>query len=162
MASNIRKRTRDVTDAVATPDTGTENPVPAKRVKRVEENKAVTRVRRKGTLQELPKMPLDIIDEVLKRMRIEDLLNLSRTTKAFRELVLAPGARRFWKEAMKNSQAEGLPECPKWLSEPAYANLMYSPYCHVRKTIDIRSWHCGLQYFYRIVSLETYNRSCSP
>lgn len=70
-------------------------------------------------------------------MHLGDLLSLSRTTKAFRELVLARSAERFWKAAMENSLAEGLPACPEWLSEPAYANLMYSPHCHVRGFFDL-------------------------
>ncbi|KAK7695358.1 hypothetical protein QCA50_002550 [Cerrena zonata] len=143
MVYNTRKRTRATTDAAgatSATDSDVENaltPSPVKRVKRVKQSKAVenpkptvTRIRRKGTLQELPKMPLDIIDEVLVHLHLGDLLNLSRTTKAFRELVLAPGAERFWNAAMENAQAAGVPACPEWLSKPAYANLIYSPHCH--------------------------------
>ena len=36
----------------------------------------------------------------------------------------------MWEAARQN--VEGLPECPAHLSEPAYANLAFFPYCHVR------------------------------
>lgn len=35
----------------------------------------------------------------------------------------------LWKAARAN--VEGLPECPSYLSEPQYANLVFSPHCHV-------------------------------
>lgn len=65
-------------------------------------------------------------------LRLGDLFALSRTTKAFRELIFTRQAKRFWQAAMENSREEGLPECPEWLSLTAYANLLYSPHCHVR------------------------------
>ncbi|KAK7695359.1 hypothetical protein QCA50_002551 [Cerrena zonata] len=135
MAYNTRKRAIEAIDAADTSDPEPLTSSPAKRVRRVKETvektkPTTTRVRRKGALKELPNMPLDIIYEILSHMRLGDLLNLSRTTKAFRELILTRGAERFWKAALENSQAEGLPPCPEWLSKPAYANLMYSPHCH--------------------------------
>ena len=36
----------------------------------------------------------------------------------------------MWKVARSN--VEDLPDCPAHLSEPAYANLAFFPYCHVR------------------------------
>ena len=71
-------------------------------------------------------------------MELSDLLSLSRTTKAFRELLLAPEAKRFWTSAMKHSEAAGVPPCPQWLNIIEYANLLYSPHCHVRTYIFIR------------------------
>lgn len=67
MVYNTRKRARKVVDPEpANPDNA---PTPVKRAKKVksaEKTKlpSAPRVRRKGALQELPKMPLDIIDEV--------------------------------------------------------------------------------------------------
>ena len=75
------------------------------------------------------------ITQILTYMHLDDLLSLSRTTKAFRELVWNKDAGRFWDAAMKNSVNDGLPPCPEWLTKPAYANLMYSPHCHVSHTV---------------------------
>ena len=159
MAYNTRKRAREVPRSEDTDTKGVDtNDPPNKKVKRAQTKSKTTnttslpvsRVRRRGALQDLPKMPLDIIDEVcisfdsfitiathytffqiLTYMHLGDLLSLSRTTKAFRELVCNKDAGRFWDAAMKNSISDGLPPCPAWLSKPAYANLMYSSHCHV-------------------------------
>lgn len=66
-------------------------------------------------------------------MDLSGLLNMSRTSKGFRNFIMAPAARRLWKTAMANTHGEGYerqPPCPEWLSLPAYANLLYSPHCH--------------------------------
>ena len=81
-------------------------------------------------------------------MELSDLLSLSRTTKAFRELVLAPEAKRFWTSAMRHSEAAGVPPCPQWLNILEYANLLYSPRCHVRTHIFIRSLRIDIRICY--------------
>lgn len=58
-----------------------------------------------------------------------DLLNLARTSKPFRELLMHRSAARFWKSARRN--IDGLPDCPPDLSEPEYANLCFDAHCHV-------------------------------
>lgn len=153
MVYNTRKRAKAANSANLHTDC---TPTPAKRIKQSPKDpNAPARVRRKGALQSLPKMPLDIIDEVsysfvsskvstpntivlyqvLTRLGMSELLALSRTTKAFRELVMNIQAERFWKAALENSKKEGVPACPEWLSLPAYANLLYSPHCHVRISV---------------------------
>ncbi|KIJ18019.1 hypothetical protein PAXINDRAFT_9105 [Paxillus involutus ATCC 200175] len=57
-----------------------------------------------------------------------DLLNLARTSKAFRRLLMHKSSAFAWKTA--RLQIEGLPECPPDLSEPQYANLVFWPHCH--------------------------------
>lgn len=108
----------------------------------------------KGILQELPKLPLDIVYEVyivsvlhfisrfdmlhtnqiLSRCSPLDLLRLARTTKAFRALLMSRSSIVIWRSARQLSsdiQVIGMPECPPFLSEPAYANLAFDSYCHV-------------------------------
>ena len=58
-----------------------------------------------------------------------DLLNLARATKSFRALLMSRQSVRFWREA--RLQVEDLPDLPSYLSEPAYANLLFFPHCHV-------------------------------
>jgi hypothetical protein len=36
----------------------------------------------------------------------------------------------IWKTSLR--LVTGLPECPQGMSEPAWVNLAFSPYCHVR------------------------------
>lgn len=63
-------------------------------------------------------------------MHPRDLLNLARTSKDFRALLMSRDSALFWKAARE--QVPGLPECPAFLSEPQYANLLFSSFCNVR------------------------------
>ncbi|KAI0725253.1 hypothetical protein C8Q72DRAFT_785851, partial [Fomitopsis betulina] len=57
-----------------------------------------------------------------------DLLNLARTTKPFRKLLISRSSATLWRAARAN--VPGLPDCPPHLSEPAYADLCFSSLCH--------------------------------
>ncbi|CAL1694456.1 unnamed protein product [Somion occarium] len=83
---------------------------------------------RRGSLQELPHMPLDIVFEVFSYMQPMDLLNLARTNRPFRDLLMSRTSAQFWKAARRN--VDGLPDCPPDLNEPAYANLCFDAHCH--------------------------------
>ncbi|KAK7676864.1 hypothetical protein QCA50_020200 [Cerrena zonata] len=118
-----------------------------KRAKKKEQHETPPRrLRKKGSLQDLPKMPLDIIYEVLVYLLPNDLLNLARTTKEFRDLLISRNASPFWKAARKN--VEGLPDCPPFLSEPAYANLCFQTSCHNCLTGGVQTvlWSLRVRY----------------
>lgn len=92
-------------------------------------------------------MPLDILFEVRRavsqfrrtlltgRLQIfahlspYDLLKLARTTKAFRRLLMNQASISVWKAAFQG--VPGLPPCPLDMAEPEWANLVFSPHCHV-------------------------------
>lgn len=63
----------------------------------------------------------------------QELLNLSRSNKDFRGLLMDKSSARFWKAAWDN--ATDLPKCPSTLSEPAYASLCFDHYCQVSSRI---------------------------
>ncbi|EIW60439.1 uncharacterized protein TRAVEDRAFT_77410, partial [Trametes versicolor FP-101664 SS1] len=84
---------------------------------------------RRGGLKDMPYMPLDVLVEIFSLMHPRDLLNLARTTRAFRSFLMNRAASPFWRDARKT--VEGLPDCPPYLSEPAYANLTFFACCHV-------------------------------
>ncbi|KAH8099253.1 hypothetical protein BXZ70DRAFT_1009070 [Cristinia sonorae] len=92
---------------------------------------------RRGVLQELPNMPLDILFEVFSHMHPLDLLNLCRTSKSFRQLLMDKTSVIFWKAARKN--VDGLPQCPSFMSEPAFANLLFCSNCHNCLKVGIKS-----------------------
>ncbi|KAM5535209.1 hypothetical protein V8D89_011145 [Ganoderma adspersum] len=83
---------------------------------------------RRGGLRNMPHMPLDILVEVFSFMHPRDLLSLARTTRDFHTFLFGRSSAPFWKVARKN--VDGLPDCPQYLSEPAYANLMFFAHCH--------------------------------
>lgn len=59
-----------------------------------------------------------------------DLLHMARTTKLFRSTLMSHSSRWIWKSTM--ARMEGLPECPREMSEPEYANLAFDTHCYVR------------------------------
>ena len=58
-----------------------------------------------------------------------DLLNLARTCKSLRGLLMHKSSAFLWKTTLR--QVEGLPECPADLAEPEYTNLVFYNRCHV-------------------------------
>ena len=106
-----------------------------------------TRRRRSGKLSKFPAMPLDVMYEVSYRCLVpgqslrlrtqifsllhpRDLLRVSWTTKAFRAVLNDRSSKPIWRTSL--ASIDGLPPCPKDLSEPMYAALLFSPYCSVR------------------------------
>ncbi|KAI0362438.1 hypothetical protein OH77DRAFT_1416699 [Trametes cingulata] len=90
--------------------------------------KAVGPRGRRRTLSKLVDMPLDILFEVFGHLHPYDLLQLSRTTKALRNILMHRSAITIWRNARQN--VEDLPDCPPDLTEPAYANLLFDHHCH--------------------------------
>jgi hypothetical protein len=87
------------------------------------------------TSTQLPTQKLtDASIQILSFLYPMDLLNLSRTSKDFRNLLLQRSSAAAWKAA--RLQVDGLPDCPPDLSEPQYANLAFYPHCHVRQAFQ--------------------------
>ncbi|KAF9535715.1 hypothetical protein CPB83DRAFT_842210 [Crepidotus variabilis] len=84
-------------------------------------------VRKKGILAELQNFPLDVLFEIFGHLSPYDLLKLARTNKEFRRLLLNKSFISVWKTAL--ARVPGLPPCPPDMSEPAFANLAFSPHC---------------------------------
>ncbi|KAI0645558.1 hypothetical protein C8Q79DRAFT_1091195 [Trametes meyenii] len=101
---------------------------------------------RRGGLADMPKMPIDILLEIMALLHPRDLLNLARTTKEFRAFLMSRNSASLWKAARK--QVPGLPDLPYWLSEPAYANLMFFTYCHgcLKPNIQSVYWRLCARY----------------
>ncbi len=102
---------------------------------------------RRGSLEMMPNVPLDVILEVrlaghlevpglivcgqiLGHLHPRDILSLARTSKAFRALLLDRKNAFIWKAVRKALTGE-LPDPHPVLSEPALARLMFDPQCHV-------------------------------
>ncbi|RDX56849.1 hypothetical protein OH76DRAFT_1395991 [Lentinus brumalis] len=83
---------------------------------------------RRGGLKDMPGMPLDILIEIFGFMHPRDLLNLARTSKSFRALLMSRSSHAMWRASIEG--VEGLPKCPPYMSEPEYINLLFFPHCH--------------------------------
>ncbi|KAI0744136.1 hypothetical protein C8Q80DRAFT_881284 [Daedaleopsis nitida] len=101
---------------------------------------------RTGGLKDMPKMPLDILIEIFSLLHPRDLLSLARSSKDFRALLMSRNSASFWKAARQ--QVAGLPECPPYLSEPAYANLVFSTHCHrcLKSSTKSAIWEFSARY----------------
>ncbi|KAH9486457.1 hypothetical protein JR316_0000522 [Psilocybe cubensis] len=94
--------------------------------------------RRRGRrLAALPGMPLDILFEIFGHLHPYDLLKLSRMSKDFRRLLLSKSSVSVWKDSLAN--VPGLPESFPGMTEVEWANLAFSPHCHVCLAPNIRA-----------------------
>ncbi|KAJ6471608.1 hypothetical protein C8R47DRAFT_745357 [Mycena vitilis] len=73
----------------------------------------------------LPNMQLDIVLEVLGHLHPVELLQVSRTSKSFRELLRSPVTDLTWRNAFLVE--EPLPKCPPQLSGRRWAKLLFGP-----------------------------------
>lgn len=101
---------------------------------------------KRGGLKEFLNVPLDIGFEVFSHVDPLSLLHLARTSKDLREMLMTRRSSSIWRAARRN--VEGLPDCPSYLSEPQYANLVFSPYCHncLKKNAKIVLWKFSVRY----------------
>lgn len=59
-----------------------------------------------------------------------DLLRLAGTCHYFRNTLMRRSAKFIWVSARQHVRGH-LPDCPHWLSEPAFARLAFARECHV-------------------------------
>ncbi|KXN88631.1 hypothetical protein AN958_06896 [Leucoagaricus sp. SymC.cos] len=91
--------------------------------------KPILRGRRDNSLSNFTLLPVDIFYEIIGHLHPKDVLNLSRSTRRLRQLLMVRDARCVWIAALSN--VEGLPRCPSDLSEPQFASLAFDQHCHV-------------------------------
>ncbi|KAI9569475.1 hypothetical protein HD554DRAFT_2020544 [Boletus coccyginus] len=86
---------------------------------------------------------MDILFEIFGHLMPLDLLRLARTTKQFRQLLMHRSSVSIWIAARKN--VPDLPDCPPYMSEPQFANLVFDTHCHECSSPNIRSidWRIG-------------------
>lgn len=70
------------------------------------------------------------VGQILGHLQSKDILNLARTSKDFRALLLNRQNAFIWKAARKGLPGE-LPDPHPYMSEPALAQLMFSGHCQV-------------------------------
>ncbi|KAK0498179.1 hypothetical protein EDD18DRAFT_1071450, partial [Armillaria luteobubalina] len=88
---------------------------------------------RKGSLQRVSDIPLDILLEIFSHLDPHDLLHLCRTSKSLRTILLDRSALSVWKRARQN--LANLPGILGVLSEPHYASLLFDKFCQVRQCV---------------------------
>ncbi|KAI9462990.1 hypothetical protein HD554DRAFT_2288156 [Boletus coccyginus] len=84
--------------------------------------------RRRGKAGEICQLNLDVLFLIATYIHPIDLLNLARTCKSLRQLLMDKSSTFVWKTARR--QVDDLPDCPADLTEPEYANLVFYARCH--------------------------------
>ncbi|CAE6521652.1 unnamed protein product [Rhizoctonia solani] len=72
-------------------------------------------------------LPPEIIVEIATFATPGDLVYLCRTSKPLRNMFFRRPAASIWRLAQSN--VPGLPPCPIGMPEPAYAALLFTPFC---------------------------------
>ncbi|KAG1828151.1 hypothetical protein EV424DRAFT_1387426 [Suillus variegatus] len=90
-------------------------------------------------------LPLDVLFEIFWYLHPLDLVYLTRVSKHFRLFLLSRRkAKSIWTGALK--RIDRLPQCPSYLSEPAYANLLFWSYCHrCYSSCDVIQWELRIR-----------------
>ncbi|KAF8547777.1 hypothetical protein OG21DRAFT_848516 [Imleria badia] len=85
--------------------------------------------RHRGKPSQLCQLNLDVLFLLAEYVHPLDLLNLARTCKSLRALLMDKSSALAWKTARCQVQYD-LPDCPADLTEPEYANLVFYARCH--------------------------------
>ncbi|VDC07680.1 unnamed protein product [Peniophora sp. CBMAI 1063] len=116
---------------------------PAKRAKTTKSTKGGKK--RCGKLGALPVMPLDILEEIFSLLNWTDLFSISRTTKAFRSLLLKDAQfRPLWAQAWL--RVEGYPACPEDVQLYKWLHLLFGgSYCHTCSASSVHRIYFSIQ-----------------
>ncbi|KAJ3489820.1 hypothetical protein NLI96_g1862 [Meripilus lineatus] len=100
----------------------------------------------KGCLRDMPNLPLDLLYDIFQHLNPIDMLQLSRSSRDFRGLLMDRKSAFLWQAARQN--IEGLPDCPTFLSEPEYANLVFDTTCFICRKPNVKGvmWEFRARY----------------
>ncbi|KII88889.1 hypothetical protein PLICRDRAFT_175143 [Plicaturopsis crispa FD-325 SS-3] len=101
---------------------------------------------KRGALQKISELNLDVLGEIFQHLHPLGLLRLSWTTKALRDFLTRRSTSiHIWKGAF--ARVEGLPECPPDLSYLQYARLAFDSRCYFcpAKNVTVVRWACRVR-----------------
>ncbi|KDQ57851.1 hypothetical protein JAAARDRAFT_156921 [Jaapia argillacea MUCL 33604] len=112
-----------------------------------------------GRLAKLPDMCTDILFDIFSHLLPNDILQLSRTSKDFRRLLMHRSAAWVWKMTLTN--IPGFPECPDDLTEPQWVHLAFDQRCHSCGTPKIRvvQWALRVRFCQKCLKIRLVERS---
>ncbi|KAJ8078263.1 hypothetical protein PM082_000469 [Marasmius tenuissimus] len=83
---------------------------------------------RRGALSAIMSAPMDVIYEIFTHVMPLDLLRLSRTSRALRNLLLRRETAWLWRSTRERNS---IPEPFPTMSEPAFADLLFEQHCQL-------------------------------
>ena len=84
------------------------------------------------TIRYCPNLTGALDRQIFCLLHPKDLLRLSWCNQFLRSVLTSKSSRFVWAAVL--SAVEGLPPCPQDLTEIAYSNILFHPYCYVRPT----------------------------
>ncbi|KAF8643791.1 hypothetical protein AX16_008810 [Volvariella volvacea WC 439] len=84
--------------------------------------------KKRKRLDGIVELPLDLLYETFSHLELPDLLNLTRSTKALRGMLMTRSAAGVWKSAFRNTNPRP-PPLPPRISWPQYTTLLYMEHC---------------------------------
>ncbi|KAN0105528.1 hypothetical protein V8E52_010933 [Russula decolorans] len=83
--------------------------------------------RPRGRLQNILSLSFDVLFLILSELGPMDLVNLARTSKALRQVLMSRKSMWVWIAVRRNAGAVMVPDPPEDMSEPAWALLLFGP-----------------------------------
>ncbi|EUC65663.1 F-box protein [Rhizoctonia solani AG-3 Rhs1AP] len=83
---------------------------------------------KENTLSGLLMLPIQLFTKIMHNLKPIDILNLSRTCKTFRGLLMRRSSEPIWSRAAENL-SYCLPPPPPWLDMPQYVSVVYTNNC---------------------------------
>ncbi|KAG8698374.1 hypothetical protein FRC09_007263 [Ceratobasidium sp. 395] len=80
-----------------------------------------------GDIVAILSIPIEVFSEIAGHLHPLDVIQLSRSSKHLRKLLMQRAAMHIWQRSLEN--VPGLPPCPSHLCEPQYAALIFTEYC---------------------------------
>ncbi|QRV85194.1 F-box-like protein [Ceratobasidium sp. AG-Ba] len=72
-------------------------------------------------------LPVEVLAQIAKHVPAVELVDLARTCRLFRQVLMRRSARPIWQAALRN--IPGLPPCPDEPTEPQYVVFLLTDYC---------------------------------
>ncbi|KAL8276209.1 hypothetical protein RQP46_011370 [Phenoliferia psychrophenolica] len=111
--------------------------------------------KRAAKLEYFQSMPIDVLNEICGYLDSATLLAMSRVTKGWRAILLAPGTNHLWVTARENV---GIPAPTATdITEPGLAHLVYGRHCYVCGKDRVQKVDYGIRMrCYSLSDLEVY------
>ncbi|TRM61401.1 hypothetical protein BD626DRAFT_460226 [Schizophyllum amplum] len=112
-----------------------------------------SRQRVRGRLAAFAEMPLDILYEILRYMHPRDLLQVSRTTKTLRSVLMSKSFIGIWNHS---HTAYDLPPVFSGMTVPQFVSLAYDRFCHFCSAPSVKSviWNARVRCCKKCMSNE--------
>ncbi|KAL1705628.1 hypothetical protein EV121DRAFT_269733 [Schizophyllum commune] len=111
--------------------------------------------KRKGKLQQITDMPLDILFEIFKLVDPVDLLHLAHANKTLRSTLLQKNCKWIWEYSVKHYRTPIPPCMDDRLPLPQYINLLFTQNCFAHAIYryvvkEYLTWYKGVRPHYRL------------